>query len=41
VTAYLEAIQVILNPAKYIPATSPVEGWQIEQSGVRVTRSSS
>jgi hypothetical protein len=31
-TAYLEAIDIILHPAKFIPSTSPVEGWQIEQS---------
>ena len=30
--AYLEALDTILHPAKFIPATSPVQGWQIEQS---------
>lgn len=32
ITAYEEAIDVILHPAKFIPSTSPVEGWQIDQS---------
>jgi hypothetical protein len=32
ITAYLEAIHKLLNPAKFIPSTSPVQGWQIEQS---------
>lgn len=32
ITAYEEAIDVILHPAKFIPSTSPVQGWQIEQS---------
>ena len=31
-TAYLEALDIILHPAKFIPVTSPVQGWQIEQS---------
>src|SRR5262249_16911791 len=30
--AYLEALDIILHPAKFIPSTSPVQGWQIEQS---------
>ena len=30
--AYLEALDIILHPAKFIPVTSPVQGWQIEQS---------
>lgn len=32
VTSYLEALDMILHPARFIPVTSPVEGWQIEQS---------
>lgn len=32
VTNYLEALDIILHPAKFIPATSPIQGWQIEQS---------
>ena len=31
-TSYLEALDIILHPAKFIPSTSPVQGWQIEQS---------
>ena len=30
--SYLEALDTILHPAKFIPSTSPVQGWQIEQS---------
>lgn len=32
ITNYLEALDIILHPAKFIPSTSPVQGWQIEQS---------
>jgi len=31
-TAYLQALDIILHPAKFIPSTSPIQGWQIEQS---------
>ena len=29
---FLEALDIILHPAKFIPSTSPVQGWQIDQS---------
>lgn len=31
-TAYLEAIDKILHPARFSTATSPVEAWQVEES---------
>lgn len=31
-TSFLEAFDINLHPATYTPSTSPVEGWQVDQS---------